>query len=1009
MNFRSTVIIAVLLWGTLAHASTTTVSGTIADTTTQVWSNGTWSAELTTATGSTSGPFFVNNVQLGPSQVVASGVLDASGAFTTVLTSNPSITPSGSLWRFTVCSAASSPCYTISLNIFGTTQNVSGSIVPPPISVPAHNYSQPSAYQDSEISGPILGFNYYNQTTQGLRLCTGVTPCTWVPVGGGGGGGISGSGTANTLAMFTGTTSIGNGPINVFGGVTISTNPFSQPVSLYPCVNSASGTTDNHLVTTDTNGNCINIADGQTNNIIGIVHQGTGGTGGTAQISQIGTEALVLDNQSVIQDCVVAAASSAAGHDVGSQTCPSGVQQVGRVTSLNSGGGTAANVRIFISDIISQSQGQAQVIQINGATISGTLANFNATNPAAQTNNQNLIFQTDNGSPVSNISVQVPLATTAQQGIIKLAQDLGGTYLLPQVIGIKTIPVTFTSPAARDVICFPTSSTLANCPLGVPVRSVSSNSDTILTTDRVSDVRYTGTGATAVNLPQAGSAGFASNFTLVLTNAQGTGTVTVTPTTSTINSNPTLAIPASQYCFIYSDNTNYFANCGSITAGSSPVTSVGLSINGGSSSGIFAVTGSPVTAAGTLNYNLSGTSGGIPYFSSTTVLSSSALLSANTLVKGGGAGTAPLNSSVTDDGTNPTRAPNGANTAAQGNYDEWTVDAGGVTANKLACRSSNNKAQICATSVTTGVLGVALTTQTSGQTVMVCWAAHCNVVPSNNTTAGHWLIPSTTVAGDVDDTGSTVQPTATQTFLAESSVTSPAVVATTILSPDNVGAAGGNGKTTVQVNGAQTLPIANFNSTTPSAPANHLNLPFNSSTSGNTTSVTVDPAISGNTSTLATAGTMSGVANALVCDDGSKNVTTSSCAASASQIPSSIRTRALVFSYGDPGNSSAITSGSTATDYMTVPFACTISAYNIAIDAGTITIKFWKVATGTAIPTSGNSISTSGVSISSGTAIHSTTTSDFTTTSVAANDIMAMNVSTVSTAKFVSATLECDQ
>jgi len=94
---------------------------------------------------------------------------------------------------------------------------------------------------------------------------------------------------------------------------------------------------------------------------------------------------------------------------------------------------------------------------------------------------------------------------------------------------------------------------------------------------------------------------------------------------------------------------------------------------------------------------------------------------------------------------------------------------------------------------------------------------------------------------------------------------------------------------------------------------------------------------------------------------------------------------------------------------MTVPFACTISAYNIAIDAGTITIKFWKVATGTAIPTSGNSISTSGVSISSGTAIHSTTTSDFTTTSVAANDIMAMNVSTVSTAKFVTATLECDQ
>jgi hypothetical protein len=81
----------------------------------------------------------------------------------------------------------------------------------------------------------------------------------------------------------------------------------------------------------------------------------------------------------------------------------------------------------------------------------------------------------------------------------------------------------------------------------------------------------------------------------------------------------------------------------------------------------------------------------------------------------------------------------------------------------------------------------------------------------------------------------------------------------------------------------------------------------------------------------------------------------------------------------------------------------------LAIDAGTITVKFWKKATGTAIPTSSDSISSSGVSISSGTAIHSTTTSDFTTTTVTANDIMAMNVSTVSTAKYVNGVLQCDE
>jgi hypothetical protein len=118
--------------------------------------------------------------------------------------------------------------------------------------------------------------------------------------------------------------------------------------------------------------------------------------------------------------------------------------------------------------------------------------------------------------------------------------------------------------------------------------------------------------------------------------------------------------------------------------------------------------------------------------------------------------------------------------------------------------------------------------------------------------------------------------------------------------------------------------------------------------------------------------------------------------------------RGIPFTIGDPAGST-LTVASTTTDYVTVPFACTISAYNLVIDAGTITVKFWKVATGTAIPTSSNSISTSGVGISTGTAIHSTTTSDFTTTTVTANDILAMNVTAVATAKYVQGVLQCDQ
>lgn len=82
--------------------------------------------------------------------------------------------------------------------------------------------------------------------------------------------------------------------------------------------------------------------------------------------------------------------------------------------------------------------------------------------------------------------------------------------------------------------------------------------------------------------------------------------------------------------------------------------------------------------------------------------------------------------------------------------------------------------------------------------------------------------------------------------------------------------------------------------------------------------------------------------------------------------------------------------------YVTCPYAATITGYSIAVDTGTATVTTWKVATGTAVPTVSNSISTSGVSLSTGTYVRSTTTSDFTTTTVSANDIFVFNISAVS-------------
>jgi hypothetical protein len=146
------------------------------------------------------------------------------------------------------------------------------------------------------------------------------------------------------------------------------------------------------------------------------------------------------------------------------------------------------------------------------------------------------------------------------------------------------------------------------------------------------------------------------------------------------------------------------------------------------------------------------------------------------------------------------------------------------------------------------------------------------------------------------------------------------------------------------------------------------------------------------------------VKNALSWIDNFITVNGTTCTLGASCTPQSVR--GLSFTIY---NSAGLTAGSTtaSTDYLTVPFGCTIQAYNLVIDSGTITVKFWKIATGTAIPTSSNSINTSGVGIASGTAIHSTTLSDFTTTTVTANDIMAMNITAASGPTYVNGVLQC--
>lgn len=122
------------------------------------------------------------------------------------------------------------------------------------------------------------------------------------------------------------------------------------------------------------------------------------------------------------------------------------------------------------------------------------------------------------------------------------------------------------------------------------------------------------------------------------------------------------------------------------------------------------------------------------------------------------------------------------------------------------------------------------------------------------------------------------------------------------------------------------------------------------------------------------------------------------------QVNTNLKTRAIPFNFGAP-EGSALSTG--LVRYITVPYGCTINGYDISADSGTATIKFWKVATGTALPTVSNVISTSGVQLTTGTTVRSSTTSDFTTTTITAGDILAATNTATSAAKFLQAEIEC--
>jgi len=183
-------------------------------------------------------------------------------------------------------------------------------------------------------------------------------------------------------------------------------------------------------------------------------------------------------------------------------------------------------------------------------------------------------------------------------------------------------------------------------------------------------------------------------------NSKGSGTVTsVTgsaPVVSSGGATPAISMAAATTSvngYLTSTDWNTFNGKGSGT-----VTSVAQSFTGG----LISVAGSPITTSGTLALTVAGTSGGVPYFSSTSTWATSAALAASAIVIGGGAGAAP---STTTTGTGVVTAL-GVNTGSAGafvvNGGALGTPSSGTVTNLTGTASININGTVGATTANTG-------------------------------------------------------------------------------------------------------------------------------------------------------------------------------------------------------------------------------------------------------------------------------------------------------------------